>query len=118
MSNGLIESRLATLSRGRILAAVDAALSEAFAHCAEMPSLDKCRDVKLTISLKPMLEEGMLAVNIGSAIRTSFPGVKGPSDRAYFNAATGFRVMEGESSVERQLDVVDFAARAARGSGE
>ena len=113
----LTQGRLETLSRGRVMELVNEKLEEALKHCLAAPGLDKPRELVLTVRLKPLLEEGEAAVNIGTSVNLKLPGHKGPSDRAVWRNGE-FQVFSVPSTAERQMDVVDFASRAGARNGE
>lgn len=113
----LTDGQLATLSRGRIMKTVDDAIEECMRHCLNNPGITKERELVLRLKFKPLMEEGEPSVNIGSSVNKTLPGNRGPSDRAVYRDGK-FKVFSVPGTVERQMDVVDFAAKAAARNGD
>lgn len=103
----LMEANIETIAMGRVVEQVNARIAEGLAHCLEHTNLDKPRTITLKIAIKPSLDEGEVAAAIATKVDVSWPGQKGPVDRAVLRNGS-FQVLNVPGTAESQTDITDF----------
>lgn len=115
--NMLVESRLDTLSQGRVLERANAKLREAIEHCLAYPDLAKPREVIIRLRLRPDADEDGdgVRVPVKSDFEVKLPSQGGPAD-VVFARAGQMRVMTKPFGEEAQTELSEFMAKRQAGT--